>query len=198
MGVVGPDDGICAHDGTFFATEPFSGAVRRLDRDDVWRTVRDDIPGANGITMDHRRQRLFVDEFREGGRLLELDAFGTGPPRVLLDGLNGPNALAMGPDGRLYFPLVYAGEVWCYDLDEHRGWRFAGDLQNPTAVKFDRSGRLVVTEAKIGHVTAIDIATGQRTTLAAIDPCDRQRVDRRRQSAVRLALRLWTGDRDRR
>src|SRR5687768_15839137 len=126
MGVVGPDDGICAEDGTFFATEPFSGAVRRLDRDDVWRTVRDDIPGANGITMDHRRQRLFVDEFREGGRLLEIDAFGTGPPRVLLDGLNGPNALAMGPDGRLYLPQVYAGEVWCYDLDEHRGWRFAG------------------------------------------------------------------------
>jgi sugar lactone lactonase YvrE len=170
MGVVGPDDGICARDGTFFATEPFSGAVRRLGRDDVWRTVRDDLPGANGITMDHRRQRLFVDEFREGGRLLEIDAFGTGSPRVLLDGLNGPNALAMGPDGRLYLPLVYTGEVWCYDLDEQRGWRFAGDLQNPTAVKFDLSGRLVVTEAKIGHVTAIDITTGQRTTLAAIEP----------------------------
>lgn len=171
MGVVGPDDGICAEDGTFFATEPFSGAVRRLGRDDVWQTVHDDIPGANGITMDHRRQRLFVDEFREGGRLLELDAFGTGSSRVLLDGLNGPNALAMGPDGRLYLPLVFAGEVWCYDLDEGRGWRFAGDLQNPTAVKFDRSGRLVVTEAKIGHLTAIDIATGRRTTLAAIEPC---------------------------
>jgi len=83
MGVVGPDDGIFAHDGTFFATEPFSGAVRRLDRDNAWRTVRDDVPGANGITMDHRRQRLFVDEFREGGRLLELDAFGTSEPRVL-------------------------------------------------------------------------------------------------------------------
>ncbi|MEO8695575.1 MAG: SMP-30/gluconolactonase/LRE family protein [Acidimicrobiales bacterium] len=170
MGVVGPDDGICAEDGTFFATEPFSGAVRGLGRDGVWRTVRDDTPGANGITMDHRRRRLFVDEFREGGRLLELDPKGSGPPRVLLDGLNGPNALAMGPDGRLYFPQVFAGEVWCYDLDEGRGWKVAGDLQNPTAVKFDLTGRLVVTEAKIGHVTAIDVATGQRTTLAEIDP----------------------------
>jgi sugar lactone lactonase YvrE len=120
--------------------------------------------------MDHRRQRLFVDEFREGGRLLELDPFGGGPPRVLLDDLNGPNALAMGPDGRLYLPLVFAGEVWCYDLDEGRGWRFADDLQHPTAVKFDRSGRLVVTEAKTGHLTAIDIATGRRTTIAVIDP----------------------------
>lgn len=169
MGVVGPDDGICAADGTFFATEPFSGAVRSLGRDDVWRTVRDDIPGANGITMDHMRRRLFVDEFREGGRLLELDPFGTAPPRVLLDGLNGPNALAMGPDGRLYFPQVFAGEVWCYDLDEQRGWKVAGDLQNPTAVKFDHSGRLVVTQAKIGHITAIDVDTDQRTTLAEID-----------------------------
>ena len=38
MGVVGPDDGICAEDGTFFATEPFSGAVRGLGQDGVWRT----------------------------------------------------------------------------------------------------------------------------------------------------------------
>ncbi|TML12563.1 MAG: hypothetical protein E6G39_11820 [Actinobacteria bacterium] len=171
MGVIGPDDGICAHDGTFFATEPFTGAVRRLDRDDMWRTVRDDVPGANGITMDHRRQRLFIDEFREGGRLLELDPFGDRSPRVLLDDLNGPNALAMGPDGRLYFPLVYANEVWTYDLDEARGWRVAGDLQRPTAVKFDLAGRLVVTEAAIGHLTAIDVATGARATLAELEPC---------------------------
>jgi sugar lactone lactonase YvrE len=70
----------------------------------------------------------------------------------------------------LYFPQVYAGEVWCYDLDEARGWRVAGDLQNPTAVKFDLTGRLVVTQAKIGHITAIDLASGRRTTLAEIDP----------------------------
>src|SRR4029079_10000379 len=44
MAVVGRDDGICAHDGTFSATAPFSGAVRRLDRDNEWRTVRDDVP----------------------------------------------------------------------------------------------------------------------------------------------------------
>src|SRR4029079_10018823 len=87
MGVVGPDDGIFAHDGTFFATEPFSGAVRRLDRDNAWRTGRACVPGATVIPRDHRRQRLFVDEFREGGRLLELDAFGTSEPRVLLEGL---------------------------------------------------------------------------------------------------------------
>src|SRR5687768_2423023 len=47
MGVIGPDDGICAHDGTYFATQPFSNSVCRLDRDNVWRTVRDDVFGAN-------------------------------------------------------------------------------------------------------------------------------------------------------
>jgi len=171
MGVVGPDDGICAYDGTFFATEPFTGTVQRLDRDNAWRTVRDDVPGANGITMDHRRQRLFVDEFREGGRLLELDPFGDRPPRVLLDDLNGPNALAMGPDGRLYFPQVFADEVWCYDLDESRGWRVAGDLHRPTAVKFDDAGQLIVSEAGTGHLTAIDVMSGARSTLVELEPC---------------------------
>ena len=37
---------------------------------------RDDLPAANGVTMDHARRRLFVDEFRPGGRLMELDPAG--------------------------------------------------------------------------------------------------------------------------
>jgi sugar lactone lactonase YvrE len=167
-GIVGPDDAIFGADGTFYATEPLIGRVSARSPDGTYRVVRDDLPGANGITMDHAGQRLFVDEFRPGGRLMELDPSGAGQPDFLMEDLNGPNALAMGPDGRLYFPQVFANEIWVFDLETRRGELLVDGLNVPTAVKFDSRGRIITSEAGAGRITAIDIATGQRETLCEV------------------------------
>ena len=45
-----------------------------------------------------------------GGRILELD-LGGGPPRVLLENVPSPNAMEVGPDGLLYFPVMGANEI---------------------------------------------------------------------------------------
>ena len=118
--------------------------------------------------MDHAGRRLFIDEFRPGGRLLEVDPAGHDEPRVLLDDLAGPNAPAMGPDGKLYFPQVFADEIWCYDLDTGEARLVAGDLPRPTAVKFDSRGRLVTSVAGAGRIVAIDLATGAQEVLAEV------------------------------
>jgi sugar lactone lactonase YvrE len=167
-GIVGPDDAIFGVDGTFYATEPLIGRVAARNPDGTYRVVRDDLPGANGITMDHAGRRLFVDEFRPGGRLMELDPSGRGEPDFLMEDLNGPNALAMGPDGRLYFPQVFANEIWVFDLASRRGELLVDGLDVPTAVKFDSRGRIVTSEAGAGRITAIDIASGQRETLCEV------------------------------
>jgi len=167
-GITGPDDGFFGADGTFYATEPMFGRVTARDPDGSYRVVRDDLPAANGVTMDHERQRLFIDEFRPGGRLLEVDPAGQGEPRVLLEDLAGPNAPAMGPDGRIYFPQVFADQVWSYDLDSGKAELAVPELARPTAVKFDSRGRLVTSEAAGGRITAIDLATGERETLADV------------------------------
>ncbi len=167
-GIVGPDDGYFDADGAFFATEPLIGRVSAKDADGSCRIVRDDLPGANGVTMDHAGRRLFVDEFRPGGRLMELDPAGAGEPRFLMEDLDGPNALAMGPDGRLYFPQVFADEIWVYDLDRGRGELLFEGLGAPTAVKFDSRGRIVVSESSAGRITAIDVQTGRREILAEV------------------------------
>ena len=167
-GITGPDDGFFGADGTFYATEPMFGRVTARDPDGTYRVVRDDLPAANGVTMDHARRRLFIDEFREGGRLLEVDPAGLAEPRVLLEDLAGPNAPAMGPDGRLYFPQVFADQVWCYDLDTASARLAVDELARPTAVKFDSRGRLVVSEAAAGRIVAVDLATGAREVLAEV------------------------------
>jgi streptogramin lyase len=167
-GIIGPDDGYFDVVSTFFATEPLIGRVSAKEADGSCRVVRDDLPGANGVTMDHAGRRLFVDEFRPGGRLMELDPTGVGEPRFLMEDLNGPNALAMGPDGRLYFPQVFADEIWVYDLDAGRGQLLFDGLGAPTAVKFDSRGRIVVSESSAGQITAIDVQTGAREILAEV------------------------------
>jgi sugar lactone lactonase YvrE len=167
-GITGPDDAIFGADGTFYATEPMFGRVTARASDGSYQVVRDDLPAANGITMDHGRRRLFVDEFRPGGRLLELDPTGAAGPRVLLEDLAGPNALAMGPDSRLYFPQVLADQVWSYDVESGETRLVVDELARPTAVKFDSQGRMVISEAAAGRITAVDLATGGRELLADV------------------------------
>lgn len=169
-GIRAPDDGAFTSDGTFFATEPPNGRVSMRGPDGTFRTYRDDLPGANGMTVSHDGKRLFVDEFRPGGRLLELDPSGEHDPVVLADDLAMPNAFAMGPDGALWFPQVLIGEIWRYDLDTRMLEQKFTDLQTPTAVKFDAEGRLLTSEAGSGHLTRIDLGTGARTTLAEVNP----------------------------
>jgi sugar lactone lactonase YvrE len=169
-GIAAPDDGAFGADGTFFATEPMNATVSARRPDGTYQTLRDDLPGANGMTVSHDRRRLFVDEFRPGGRLLELDPTGERAPVVLADDLAMPNAFAMGPDGALWFPQVLAGEIWRLDPDTRALERRFTDLATPTAVKFDAQGRLLTSEGGAGRLTRIDLHTGARETLAQVHP----------------------------
>jgi len=95
--------------GNLYATEVMDGRVSVLEAGSRTQVLRDDLPCANGITV--HQGRLFINECRDGGRLLELD--GTGAiVRVLAENLPSPNAMEVGPDGMLYYPLMTANEIW--------------------------------------------------------------------------------------
>ena len=99
--VVAPDDLAFDTRGTMFITEVMSERVSARMADGSLRVIADQVPVANGIT--NHGDRIFMDEFRPGGRVLELYLDGRAP-RVIAENLNLPNALSMGPDGCLYFP----------------------------------------------------------------------------------------------
>lgn len=165
--IVAPDDVAFDPRGDLYVTEVMDARVSVLGADGRSRVLRDDVPGANGITF--HQGRLFIDECRIGGRLLELD-LGGGAPRVLLENLPLPNALEAGPDGLLYFPLIGANEIWRVDPDGGAAERVVGDLGVPDAVKFDSKGYIVSTQVQTGEVLRIDPRTGDRSVLAALDP----------------------------
>src|SRR5215471_3718889 len=165
--IVAPDDVAFDATGNLYATEVMDGRVSVRDTSGATRVLRGDVPGANGITF--HRGRLFIDECRIGGRLLELDLRG-GAPRVVLEDLPLPNALEAGPDGRLYFPLLGANEIWRVHPDGGKAERVVGDLGVPVAVKFDSRGHIVSPQVGSGEVLRIDPRSGERRVLASLDP----------------------------
>lgn len=166
--VVAPDDVAFDADGTLYATEVMDARVSALDNGRS-RILRDDLPCANGITV--YQDRLFVGECRDGGRLMELDR-ATGAQRILAENLPSPNAMEVGPDGLLYFPVMTANEIWRIDpfAADATPHRVAGDLGVPDSVKFDADGFIVSTQAASGQVLRIDPRTGHHTVLAQLNP----------------------------
>jgi hypothetical protein len=164
----GPDDFALGPDGSIYATEYLEGAVAAIRPDGRYEVLFGDSPKANGITIDDEG-RLFVDEFRPGGRLYELDPWQPGAPRIIAE-LDNPNALERGPDRRLYLQDCIAGTVFSIDPDSGSIRPEFDGIGVPSAVKFDPLGRVVVSEFLTGAVFAFDLATRERSTLVELLP----------------------------
>lgn len=165
--IVAPDDVAFDAAGNLYATEVMDGRVSVRDTGGRTRVLRDDVPSANGITF--YRDRLFIGECREGGRLLEFDVTG-GPPRVLLENVPSPNAMEVGPDGLLYFPVMGANEIWRIDPDGGEPQCVATGLGVPDSAKFDARGHIVSTQVATGQVLSIDPRSGEQRLLAQLNP----------------------------
>jgi sugar lactone lactonase YvrE len=162
----GPDDVAFDSEGTVYTAETMNGRVSGRRANGEYFVLLDDCPCANGIYVDPRTDTLYVDEMREGGRILEVDRHRPNTFRVIAEGLDWLNALETGDDGRLYVPQVLDGRVISVDPVTGDVKVAAEGFIFPTAAKFDPSGRLVVSDAGTGIVSAIDPATGERVRLA--------------------------------
>lgn len=165
--IVAPDDLVFDADGNIFATEITEGRVSMLKPNGEARVIYGEMPCANPITM--YQGRLFAGECRPEGRLMELNLNG-GAPRILLENVPMPNAMEVGPDGMLYFPVMGANEIWRISPEGGEPEVVARDLGVPDAVKFDAQGFIISTQVASGQVLRIDPRTGAQTVLATIAP----------------------------
>ena len=109
--------------------------------------------------------RLFVSQCFLGDQLYEIDPDGIEEPRLISDQLGpgcGFNGMDWGPDGRLYGPRWFRGEVARVDVDSGTVETVASGFQIPAAVKFDSQGRLHVLDTQAGEVVRVDVASGDK------------------------------------
>ena len=165
--IVAPDDLVFDEAGNLYVTEITLGRVTMREANGRSSVVCGDMPVANPIT--YHQGRLIAGECRMDARIMELDRNG-GAPRVIKDGIPMANAFEVGPDGRLYAPIMGANEIWAIDLATGAHEVVAGDLGVPDSVKFDSKGRMVTTQVASGDVLRIDLQSGNRETLANLGP----------------------------
>lgn len=165
--IVGPDDLAFDDAGNMYVTEFTENRVSVRAPSGATRILQGDIFGANPITF--HQGRLIAGECRPDARIMELDRNG-GAPRVIVEGLALTNAFDVGPDGKLYFPVMEANQIWRIGLDGGEPEIVAGGLGVPDSVKFDNEGFIISTQVGSGLVLRIDPRTGDRQILADIGP----------------------------
>jgi sugar lactone lactonase YvrE len=165
--IVAPDDLVFDEAGNLYVTEITLGRVSMRAPNGKMSVIAGDMPVANPIT--YHQGRLIAGECRMDARIMELDRNG-GAPRLIKDGIPMANAFDVGPDGRLYAPIMGANEIWAIDLSTGAHEVVAGELGVPDSVKFDSKGRIVSTQVASGDVLRIDLQSGTREVLANLGP----------------------------
>lgn len=161
--IIGPDDLVFDDEGNLYCTELTENRVSMLAPDGSSRVIEASLPAANPITW--HQGRLIAGECRVGGRIVELDRSG-GAPRLIIDEVPMPNAFQVGPDGKLYFPVMGANEIWRVNLAGGLPEVVARDLGVPGSLKFHPDGYIVSTQVESGQVLKIDPRSGDKRVLA--------------------------------
>ena len=157
-GVHGPDDVFVSDDGTIYWTEILTGNVGMLKPDG---TIRHQFVGlgVNPITMNDEG-RLFVNLMFFGQGLWELDPALIDPPVEIHPGLM-INSFDFGPDGYLYAPVFFTGDVLKIDVDSAVPVSFdvvanVGGVSS--AVKFNSHGEVHAVDIGQGKVMKLDLS----------------------------------------
>src|SRR6185437_8859606 len=165
--IVAPDDLAFDSQGTLYATEVMSERVCARSPKGEVRIIADNVSAANGVTV--HRDRIFMDECRPEGRLWELFPDGRAP-RKIAENLPLPNALFLGPDDNIYFPVLGANAIWRVPVAGGRPEPFVTDLGLPTAVKINSKGELLSTQGRTGEILKFDLQSRARKVHGKVRP----------------------------
>ena len=147
------------------------GALRMRDSDTApMRVVAKDLPGLNSLDFDRRNGKLYASQVFLGDALWEIDPAGRKPPRLINKDMGGFNGFEVGPDGLLYGPLWFKGQVVKIDPSNGAMAVIADGFKIPAAANLDGKGNLWVVDARSGELVRVDLATGRKTVARQLKP----------------------------
>lgn len=165
----GADDMIFTADGKMYWNAFFLGKTLVRLADGKMAVLAENLPGANAIAMNGEG-RLFISQCFLGDAIWEIDLSGKQKNRKVAGNLGGPNGCMFGPDGYLYMPLWFKGQIVKMDVNTGNYKVVAEGFKVPSAVKFDSKGNLFTTDTATGEVFRVDVNTGGKTPVAKLEP----------------------------
>ncbi len=147
-------------------TNYLMGMVRYRESDTApLKVLAKDLPGLNSLDFDRRNGKLYASQVFLGDALWELDVAGVAPPRLIAKDMGGFNGFEVGPDGMLYGPLWFKGQVVKIDPANGAITVINNEFQIPAAANLDGKGNLWVVDTKVGQLSKVDLATGRKTVV---------------------------------
>ncbi|MGJ7511746.1 hypothetical protein [Variovorax sp. GT1P44] len=152
-------------------TNYLMGMLRTRDSDGApMRVLAKDLPGLNSLDFDRRNGKLYASQVFLGDALWEIDVAGQKPPRLIKKDMGGFNGFEVGPDGMLYGPLWFKGQVVKIDPANGAMTVIADGFKIPAAANLDGKGNLWVVDARSGELVRVELATGRKTVAKQLKP----------------------------
>ena len=129
-----------------------------------------DLPGINSLDFDKKTGQLYASQVFAGDALWEIDRAGRKPPRLIKKDMGGFNGFEVGPDGMLYGPLWFKGQVVKINPANGAMTTVADGFAIPAAANLDGKGNLWVLDTRRGELVKVELASGKKTVAAKLKP----------------------------
>lgn len=155
-------------------TNYLMGMLRYRESDDApMKVLAKDLPGINSVDFDRKNGKLYASQVFLGDALWEIDVAGVKPPRLIVKDMGGFNGFEVGPDGMIYGPLWFKGQVVKINPTDGAITVINSEFKTPAAANLDGKGNLWVVDTRTGELSRVELASGRKTVVkqlkAALD-----------------------------
>ena len=152
-------------------TNYLMGMLRYRESDTApLKVLAKDLPGLNSLDFDRRNGKLYASQVFLGDALWEIDVAGAQPPRLIAKDMGGFNGFEVGPDGMLYGPLWFKGQVVRINPANGAITVINSEFKIPAAANLDGKGNLWAVDAATGELSKVELATGRKTVVKQLQP----------------------------
>ena len=134
------------------------------------RILAKDLAGINSLAFDPRNGKLYASQVFLGDAMWEIDVAGVSPPRLIAKDMGGFNGFEVGPDGMIYGPLWFKGQVVKMDPANGAITVINSEFKIPAAANLDGKGNRCVVDTRTGELCKVDLATGRKTVVKQLKP----------------------------
>jgi sugar lactone lactonase YvrE len=150
-------------------TSYLQGIVRFRESDTApIRILAKDLPGINSLDFDRRNGKLYASQVFLGDALWEIDVAGKAAPRLIAKDMGGFNGFEVGPDGWLYGPLWFKGQVAKINPADGKLVVINSEFKTPAAANLDGKGNLWAIDTRTGELNKVDLANGRKTVFKTL------------------------------